>query len=60
MPELKRCPFCGARGKIVGGCYVWVVHCAHESRCNIYGPSRQSERGAIAAWNKRWEEKACE
>jgi len=55
--KLKPCPFCGRTNmniyqdsnkdsKIAWPFYIWCS-------CEIHGPFRKTERGAIAAWNRR-------
>ena len=50
MPELKPCPFCGARDADTTdiGTHLWVVKC---SACLSSGPVSWEEELAIAAWN---------
>lgn len=68
-PELKRCPFCGAAGKVhvnegerqpEGVRMFWVsVSCAGGEDCGTEGPStietskRKAMRIAVAGWNRR-------
>ena len=55
--ELKPCPFCGGKAKIIevadysstGGSY-WNVLCKLLNCCAQYG---ETKRQAISAWNKR-------
>ena len=59
---LKACPFCGSRevdmDKLDGSRY-WRVMCGTSFRCGN-GPWRDSKTQAIAAWNRRAQEKAVE
>jgi Lar family restriction alleviation protein len=58
MTKLKPCPFCGRpktpavdlEDERFPG--VWFVRCIHMA-CACRGPWRLSEKGAIAAWNRR-------
>jgi len=60
MTELKPCPFCGTK-------FVWIdrygdyfyVYCRRFA-CHIHGPERLRKDTAIAAWNRRAEQKAKE
>lgn len=60
--ELKPCPFCGGapcaeREPYMGASVsrLFYVTCPR-GRCRAYGPGRKTERGAIAAWNRRAKE----
>ena len=56
MDELKPCPFCGSKSRVVCRLYdndrSWV-HCGD---CFALGPPRDTQVAAIAAWNRRAEE----
>ena len=54
IDELKPCPFCGKREFIsvvrsLNGVVAWV-DCTN---CGCYGPAKNTEAEAIAAWNRR-------
>jgi len=58
MPETKPCPFCGSQNiHVMGQSYGYWVMCAY---CGVEGPAPstlwQTEKGAIEAWNRRYEE----
>ena len=59
MEELKPCPFCGRKSKhnVFRIDYREpgeAVFCSN-FRCRAVGPERQTEKGAIKAWNRRVE-----
>jgi len=56
-PKLKRCPFCGGEGLLGTYSLVNTLHHVFCSKCEAHGPLEYSEKQAIAAWNKRTEEK---
>ena len=54
MNKLKPCPFCGERDFIsvirsLNGVVAWV----DRHNCECYGPAKNTEAEAIAAWNHR-------
>jgi len=55
LPEIEKCRMCGHSAFT---CWEgqWHVLCGYW-RCRIIGPWRQTERGAIRAWNKLMEGK---
>lgn len=61
-PELKPCPFCGARDVFVErrtDGYSWEVTC-DAAECSVAGPVRATKREAIAAWNTRVDAEASD
>ena len=51
--ELKRCPFCGAEGRVSHGTYEsqpWWAHCTNG---HGFGRRFDTKEEAIAAWNRR-------
>lgn len=51
MSNIKPCPFCGSSKTVLClGDYDWMVECED---CTATGPFVDSEKEAIALWNKR-------
>lgn len=54
MPDLLPCPFCGGVASVV---HVdedsWNVECVDYGGCATGGPWRNTESGAVSAWNRR-------
>ena len=58
--KLKRCPWCGGRGRLMrwdDGCgeHVWSVTCPSGAMCEICPETKchDSEESAITAWETR-------
>lgn len=59
--DLKPCPFCGGKAKLIGACHVggitaWAVYCEkwqQDFSCRAQMTSIKSKEDAINAWNRR-------
>lgn len=48
--EIKPCPFCASTNVSLGGINSPYVVC-HNDGCLCYGPTKETQESAIAAWN---------
>ena len=64
MENLKPCPFCGGKGKVMNrsgmylSSFVFCVECGSQSREFKVSTSYSSDEKAIEAWNRRANDEA--